>query len=164
MAHELHIGWICELDFVFRSAQHRDEARRLFEQSSKTVALRNQLLAGAHLLCRFGADHQYAAYPMRGRLVVNRAVAIGPIYVVAPAMTGDRHKLVLVPSRAAPLHDLVNLRADDVPDFRPNLASGTTQGTGVSLRANRLAIGVVIEASAVLSPPDVHGMAGIQHQ
>ena len=62
------------------------------------------------------ANHQHAADAIA---FVDRAVAVGPVDLLQPAVTRHRHELVLVPGRAAAAHHLLDLRTDDVPDFGP---------------------------------------------
>ena len=100
-ADELAIGGIGQLEHVVRSAQHGHEARRLLEllfQRSRMVA---QPLARQMLLGHIGADHQHAA---DAALFVDRAVAIGPPHVLAPAVAVDRHQRFLVPGGALAGH------------------------------------------------------------
>ena len=55
---------------------------------------------------------------------------------------------------------LLDLRADDVPDLDPAVASALAQRTGVALRAQRAPIGVVVELDQLAAPPDQDGVPG----
>ena len=122
-----------------------------------------QRLAGQVLLGHVVADHQHAA-DAAGRLVVDRAVAVSPPHILAPAVAGDRHQLVLVPGRAPPRHDQLDLRADDVPDLGPALAPALAERAGMALRSHRLAVGVVVELDQLRAPPDEHRVAAVEQQ
>lgn len=62
---------------------------------------------------------------------VDRAVAVGPPDLFEPAVTRDRHQLVLVPGRAAAAHHLFDLGTDDGPDFGPAFAAALAECAGV---------------------------------
>jgi hypothetical protein len=113
---------------------------------------------------RLDADDQHAADAARAAVVANGAVAVGPVDVLAPAVAGDRHQVVLCQVAPSPGHHLLDLRPDDVPDLVPHLAGGPAERARMTLRADRLAIGVVVQAGAVVAPPDVHRVAGIEQQ
>ena len=55
-----------------------------------------------HRLRRLGANDEYAADAVRCLLIVDRAVAVGPVNVVEPAAARDRHELILVPGCTPP--------------------------------------------------------------
>src|SRR4051812_129847 len=105
------------------------------------------------------AHHQHAADTV---VLVDRAVAIGPPDLLEPAVARHRHQLVLVPGRAAAAHHLLNLRADNGPDFFPAFAARLAQRARVPLRTHGLAIGVVIELDQLGTPPDEHRLVGIE--
>ncbi len=119
---------------------------------------------GQHSLGGLGADDKDAADAVGCRLVVDRAVAVGPVDVLAPAMPGDRHQRVFVPGGAAASHDLIDLRTDDIPDLVPDLPGRLAERAGMPLRADRLAVGVIVEAGQIGPPPDIHRVSGVQHQ
>ena len=116
------------------------------------------------LFGRFGAHHQDAANAIGRIFVIDGTVAIGPVDVLEPTVPGDRDQGVFLPGGAATRHDLVDLRPDDVPDFRPYLARGPANGTGMPFGAYRAPIGVVVEAQQVRPPPDVHRVPGVEQQ
>nr|WP_106757496.1 hypothetical protein [Massilia glaciei] len=103
-------------------------------------------------------------HPAHAAGVLDRAVAVGPPHVRARAVPGHRHQLVDVPGRAPPLHDRLDLRADDGPDLAPACAPALSQRVRVSLGAHGGAVGVVVELDQVLAPPDEHRMVRGQHQ
>ncbi len=79
---------------------------------------------GEDLLRRLGADDEHAAHAGWGILLVNRAVAVGPVDLLDRAVAKDRDKLVDVPGGAIAAHHLVDLRTDDVPDLTPGILPG----------------------------------------
>src|SRR6185369_7493339 len=87
---------------------------------------------------------------------VDRAVAVGPPDLFESAVARHRHQLILVPGGAAAVHHLLDLGADDRPDFRPAVAAALTERAGVPLRTHGLTVGVVIELDQFRSPPDEH--------
>ena len=101
-----------------------------------------QCRGGEIVLGDVAANHQHAADAI---VFVDRAVAVGPVDLLQPAVTRHRNELVLMPGRAAAAHHLLDLRTDDVPDFRPAFPSALTQRARVALGSHGLAIGVVIE-------------------
>src|SRR5688572_16000977 len=106
------------------------------------------LLAGSQCLAsevfpgNIVADHQNATNPGRLAVVVDRAIAVGPPYILPPPMPGDGHELVLVPGGSTARHDELDLRADDVPDLGPAFTARLPERTWMALRAHRLAIGI----------------------
>ena len=104
----------------------------------QAVALGAELARRQDLLRRLGADDQHAADAARRGLVVDRAVAVGPVDVFDAAVARDRHQLVDVPGGAAAGHHLLDLRADDVPDLVPHLARRPAERARVALRADRV--------------------------
>ena len=105
------------------------------------------------------ADHQHAADAV---IFVDRAVAVGPVDLLQPAVTRHRHQLVLVPGGAAAAHHLLDLRTDDVPDFSPALAPALAERARMALRSHGLAIGVVVELDEFRTPPDEHRVVGVE--
>src|SRR3977135_4542975 len=111
------------------------------------------------VLGHIAANHKHAADAV---VFVSRAVAIGPVDLLQPAVTRDRNELVLMPGRASAAHHLLDLRTDDVPDFSPALPSALSKRARVALGSHSLAIGVVIELNEPLAPPDEHRVVGVQ--
>jgi hypothetical protein len=59
---------------------------------------------------------------------------------------------------------MLNLRADDVPDFPPAFATSLPEGARVSLRTHSLTVGIIIELNEFRTPPNEHGMLGVEQQ
>jgi hypothetical protein len=115
---------------------------------------RSQMVLG-----HVAANHEHAADAV---VFVDRTVAVGPVNLLQPAVTRHRNELVLVPRRAAAAHHLLDLGADNVPDFRPALPSPLTERAWMALGSHGLTIGVVIELNELLAPPDEHRVVGIE--
>ena len=105
------------------------------------------------------AHHEHAADAVA---FVDRTVAVGPVDLLQPAMTRHRNELVLMPGRAAAAHHLLDLGADNGPDFLPAFPPALTQRARVPLGSHGLAIGVVIELNELGAPPDEHRVVGIE--
>ena len=101
---------------------------------------------------------------MGHRLIVDRTVAVGPVDFLALAETRDWDQRIYVPGRTAAGQYLLDLRTNDLPDFRPDFTAGSSKRTGMSFWSDRLAISVVIEAKELRTPPDVHRMTRIEQQ
>ena len=93
---------------------------------------------------------------------IDRAVAVGPPDLFEPAVTRDRHQLVLMPGGAAAAHHLFDLGTDDGPDFGPAVAAALAERARVPLRTHGLAVGVVIELDQLRTPPDEHRVVGVE--
>ena len=104
---------------------------------------------GEIILGDVAADHEHAADAV---VFVDRAVAVGPVDLLQPAVTRHRNELVLMPGRAAAAHHLLDLGADDVPDFSPAFPAALAERARVALGAHGLAIGVVIELDELRRP------------
>ena len=87
---------------------------------------------------------------------IDGSVAVGPVDLLQRAVTNDRHELVFVPGRGVTAHHLVDLRADDVPDFRPGLLGGHAEDRRMFLRTQRAAVRIVVEAGEFRTPEDEH--------
>ena len=129
-ADELEVVRIRELEHVPRAAQDRDESGGLLEQRAPPRLRGLEALLREHLLGGFRAHHEHAADAVRRGRLVDRAVAVRPVDVLAFAVARDRHELVLVPRVAAARHHLLDLRPDDVPDLGPALAAGWPTALG----------------------------------
>ena len=114
---------------------------------------------GDNIAGHIPTDHQHAADTV---IFVDRAVAVGPVDLLQPAVPRHRHQLVLVPGGAAAAHHLLDLRADDVPDFSPAFATALAERARMALGSHRLAIGVVIELNEFRTPPDEHRVVGVE--
>src|SRR5579863_612885 len=101
---------------------------------------------------------------MRRALVVDGAIAVGPIHLFAPPMARDRYERVLIPRGSAAGHHVLYLRANDVPDLSPNFAGRSAERGGMTLGPDRLPVRVVVEAGALWAPPHVHRVPGGQQQ
>ena len=110
------------------------------------------------------ADDEHAADAVGLRVIVDRAEAVGPPNVLAPAMAGHRYELVLVPGGTLPGHHQLDLRADDVPDLGPALAATLAQRTRMALGTHRPAVGVVIELDQLGPPPDEHRVVAVEQE
>ena len=126
------------------TAQQSHEGRSLFKQLRESVSFACKLTGSEHLLRGLGAHDEYAANPVRCLVIIDRAIAICPIYFLAPAVPSDWNQCVDVPSRATSSHYLLYLRANDVPDFVPDFACWLPQGPGMTFRTNRRGIRVVV--------------------
>ena len=128
------------------------------------------LLTGAQCVGCFaafgdvGANDQHSADATGLRFIVDRRVAVGPPDVLALAVARDRHQRLVVPCRAFAGHHEVDLRADDVPDFRPAFTAALPKRARMPLRSHRLAVSVIVKLDEVRSPPDEHGMPGGEQQ
>ena len=76
------VGRIGQREAMLRSLQERHEARRLAEDHGEALAPRYGFLLRHHLRGRLGAHHQHTADPVGRGLVVDRAVAVGPVDVL----------------------------------------------------------------------------------
>lgn len=141
---------------MVRAAQDAHEAGRLLKQVLQTVGLvltmphfRGKALIGVFQLIPGqmfpGNIVTYDQHATHAGGIPDGAVAIGPPDVLAPAVTRDGDKLILVPRRRTTGHDGVDLRADDRPYFLPALAPRLAQRTGVPLRPHGLPVRVVIK-------------------
>src|SRR5215211_7905058 len=90
---EPHIGFVDKLKNVLGPTQNGDESRSAFEQAPLPFGLRGETLLSEHLLRRFGANDENGANAVRSRFVVDRAITISPVDVLAAAVSRDRHKL-----------------------------------------------------------------------
>ena len=163
-AEQAPVRIVDERDPVLRSVHDDRETGGLGEDLALPDDLFLALLDRQHGLGRLRADHQHAAH-FAGRIrVVQGAVAVGPVHVLQLAIAGDGDELVFVPGGAATGHHLLDLRTDDRPDFGPHLGAGPAERRGMALRANRAAIGVVVEAEQRGAPPDVHRVAAVEDQ
>ena len=118
-----------------------------------------QRRGGEIILGHVAADHQHAADAV---ILVDRAVAVGPVDLLQPAVPRHRNELVLMPGRAAAAHHLLDLRTDDGPDFSPAFPPALTERARVALGSHGLAIGVVIELDEFGAPPDEHRVVGVE--
>src|SRR3954451_11324547 len=75
------------------------------------------------VLCHVTANHEHAADTI---ILIDRAIAVGPVNLLQSAIARHRNELVLVPGRAATAHHLLDLRPDNGPDFSPALATTLT--------------------------------------
>ena len=126
-AEGVQMGLVDELNHVLGSRHDPDEAWCLLEEAALTLCFGRLMALGKHCGRRFGADDKHAANRVRDGLVVERAVAIGPLNVFQSAVAGDRHELVLVPGCSLTGHHLVDLGPDYRPDFGPNVARRLTK-------------------------------------
>ena len=151
---EATMGVVDELEDMVRATQDADEAGCLLEQVRQTLPLGRCLALCQNLPCRLGADDQNAADAVGCRRVVDRAVAVGPEDLLEHAVPDDRHELVLVPGGPLAAQDELDLRSDDVPAFRPGLASGRAQHRRMLSGAEGRPIAVIVEADVLLAPED----------
>ncbi len=107
------------------------------------------------------ADHQHA---MDAGLDLDRAVAIGPPHVFAAAVAGQRDQAVLVPGTGSVAHDALDVRSDQVPGLFPAGTAGLAEGGRMALRAQSVAVAVVIELDQLVAPPDEHRVIARQQQ
>ena len=161
LARQLGIAAVAVAVAVFGALQHADEARCLVEQRHPALLVR-QALGGQHLLGGLGAQHQHAADAARRRVVVHRAVAVGPVDAVQPAVAGDGDQLVLMPGGGAAGHHAVDLRADDRPDLAPGPLRRRAQHGRVGLGPQRTAVGVVVETDVLRAPEQEHWVVGAE--
>ena len=113
-----------------------------------------------HLLRGLGADHQHATHAVGRVGLVDGAVAVGPVDLLQFAVPDDGYQGVFVPGGRIAAHHLVDLRANDRPDFRPGLLCGPSQDGGVLFRPERTPVCVVVEAGEIAAPEDEDGMSG----
>src|SRR5260370_3959433 len=111
------------------------------------------------VLGHVAANHEHAADAV---VFVDRAVAVGPVDLLEPAVTRHRNELLLMPRRASAAHHLLDLGTDNVPDFRPALPSTLTERPQMALGSQGRPIGVVIELNKLRTPPDEHRVVGIE--
>ncbi len=95
-------------------------------------------------------------------VLVDRAEAVGPVDLFQPAMARHRNELVLMPGRAAAAHHLLDLGADNVPDFGPAFPAALTERARMTLGSHGLAVRVVIELDQFGPPPDEHRVIGVE--
>src|SRR6476661_3298287 len=82
------------------------------------------------LLGHVAANHEHAADAV---VFIDRTEAVGPVDLLELAVARDRNELILMPRRPAAAHHLLDLRTDNVPDFRPALAAALAKRTRVAL-------------------------------
>ena len=99
---------------------------------------------GEHLRGRLCADDEDATHAAGRTRLIDRVIAISPIHLLQLAVAQDGHQLIFVPGRPVPSHHLLNLWADDRPDFLPTLTAGFTQDGGMLFGTERTGIGVVV--------------------
>src|SRR5690606_23598718 len=92
--------------------------------------------------------------------LVDGAVAVRPVDVLQFAVADDRHQLILVPGRTFAAHHLLDLRADDGPDFLPVLPAASAEDGRMFLGSDRTGVGVVVEAGVLSTPEDEDRMLG----
>ncbi len=112
-----------------------------------------QFGGGEIILGHIAAYHQHAADAVT---FVDRAVAIGPVDLREPAVTGYRNELILKPGRAATAYHLFDLRPDDGPDFHPAFPPALTERARVPLGPH------VIELNEIGAPPDKHRVVTVE--
>ncbi len=117
-----------------------------------------------HLLGRFGAQHEDAADTVRRILVIDRAVAVGPVDLVELSVADDRDEMVFVPGCSPAGHHQLDLRSDDRPNLGPHVAAARAEHRRVLLGADRCLVGVVVETQLFLAPEDEHRMVRHEHQ
>ncbi len=149
---------------MVRPAQQGHESRGLLEEARKPLDVLDSLLPCVGLLGRLGAHDQNAADSIGRGVIIDGPKAVRPIGVIPPPIAGDGDEHVFLPGRLAPVHDLVDLRADGVPDFRPHHTSGLPQRGGVAFGPYGAPVGVIVKAKQLRSPPHVHRMAGVEEQ
>lgn len=153
-----------EFEHMVRAAQHGHEAGRLRKHLRQTLALLVDAARGQHLLRGFGADDEHAAHAAGCTVVVDRAIAVGPVDLLQLAVAKNRQQLVLMPSGAIAAQHQLDLGLDRLPDFRPGLLARHAQDAGMFFRAQRRAVGVVVQADVLLTPEDEDRMQGRQSQ
>ncbi len=153
-----------EVHDMLRPARNNDECGRLLEEAALPKQLLLSLLLGEHRCRSLRANHEHPADATRSRTVIDGPIAVGPIHVLPPAIASDGNERILVPGRSPAGHHLLNLGSDDVPDLVPHLAAPTAQRARMSLRSDRLTVGVIVKAEQLRSPPDIHRVAGVQQQ
>ncbi len=67
----------------------------------ETFDLSGEALFCEDVLSRLGADHQDAANSVRRLVIIDRAIAVGPINIFAAAVASDGDQMIFVPSRSA---------------------------------------------------------------
>ena len=157
MPDQLLIGAVNHLEDELGSVQHGKKCRRLLEEICKPLHLALLLPPREDGICGFCANHQ-GATNFTARLV-DRAIPVGPVDILDPAVSMDGHELVLVPARFASGHNRVNLRKDDRPDLGPALLALLPQGRRMLALAETWPVGVVIKLDQVCAPPQKHRVA-----
>ena len=161
-SHQLEVAWRRELEDMLRSVQDTHEAGSLVEQLPPPALGGLEALGSLDLFSRLGTQHQHTADAVRRARHVDGAVAVGPVDVFPPAVPDDRHQGVLVPVRSLRLHDVLDLRTDDVPDLGPGVTPARAKDAGMLLRADGPAVGVVVEAAEFRAPEDEGRVPGGQ--
>ncbi len=133
IADQVAIAGIRQFEAVLGPAQHRHKRRCLLEQIGEPLALFTGTPGGEYVGGGLRTNDQHTANAERRAFVVDRPIAIGPIDLLDDAVSGDRHQRVLMGHRTPAGQDMFDFRANDVPDFLPDLAGGAPQRTGVPL-------------------------------
>src|SRR6202795_1373244 len=107
------------------------------------------------------ADDKHAAHLA---FEIDRTKTVRPPDILATAVTRYRYQLVHIPGRSFARHDVVDLRANDVPYLIPALAAACSQGARMPFGPHRLAIGIVVELDEFRSPPNEHRMSRGEHE
>jgi hypothetical protein len=79
-----------------------------------------------------------------------------------PAISIDRHELILMPGCLAPCHDRFDLREDNRPDFRPAILTLLPQGHRMLSHTEAGPVSVVIKLDKIFAPPKEHRVARVQ--
>ncbi len=107
-----------------------DQAERIVHGFDQRMVRLLQALPQQVVFGDVVADHQH---PVDAGFVLDRAVAVGPPYVFAAAVAGQRDQAVFVPGAGAFAHDALDVRSDQVPGFFPARAAGLAEGELASL-------------------------------
>jgi hypothetical protein len=158
-ADEVHVRVVRDLEDVLRAAQPGDGRGCLLEQLAQAPELGHALLAPQHGRRHFVALIEQAAHAAFG--IAQRREAVVPPGVARHSAADHRQVLLVERDAFAGGHDRLELRADHVPDVRPQLGRRLAERSGVPLGGD-LGPGVVVEREEPLPPVDGRREARIQ--
>ncbi len=118
---------------------------------------RRQAPLPEHPLGGLGDGAEDASHP--AGLVGDRAVGVGEVALLRVAVAVDDQPLVGRPGGTAAGHDLLEHRADDVPDLAPDLSARCAQRPRVLALPEHRPVGVVVDHHQLGPPPQQDGEA-----
>ena len=93
--------------------------------------------------------------------VANGAIGKGEVAFLGVAVALEEEQQVVGPGGIAAVDYALKHRADDVPDFGPDLAAGAAEGGGM-LAGDDLPVSIVVEHDELGTPPDEDSEARVE--